>query len=101
MSVRFEFPLCFWIRSGCLRVSKCLSFVFKCLSKFSTIFLGKIATGRLGGLGRSLEARQNSRIGDPVECPSFERSCCNRKVLDTAGKDGYLFKATSSARIVV
>jgi hypothetical protein len=41
-----------------LRVSKCLSFVFKCLSKFSTTYiLGKIATGRLGGLGRSLDAR--------------------------------------------
>jgi hypothetical protein len=52
-------------------------------------------------LGRSLDARQNSRIGDPVECPSFERSYCNRKILDTAGKDGYLFEATSSARIEV
>jgi hypothetical protein len=38
-----------------LRVSKCLSFVFKYLSKFSATFLGKIATGRLGGLGRSLK----------------------------------------------
>jgi hypothetical protein len=101
LSVRSGFPLCFWIRSGCLRVSKRLSFVFKCLSKFSTIFLGKIATGRLGGLGRSLNVCQNSRIGDPVECPSFERSCCNRKVLDTAGKDEYLFETTSSARIEV
>jgi hypothetical protein len=43
--------------------------------------------------------RQNSRIGDPVECPSFERSCCNGKVLDAAGKDGYLFETTGLARI--
>jgi hypothetical protein len=84
-----------------LRVSTCLSFVFKCLSKFSTTFLGEIATGRLGRLGRSLDVRQNSRIGDPVECPIFERSCCNWKVLDTAGKDEYLFETTGSARIKV
>jgi hypothetical protein len=96
-----SFPFVSDSGQGVLRVSTCLSFVFKCLSKFSTTFLGKIATGRLSGLGRSLDARQNSRIGDPVECPSFERSCCNRKVLDTAGKDEYLFETTSSARIGV